>query len=235
MKNSLNATLTMRKLALVLAVFLVGASTARADSLETSRPAGTDSVDWSHLGADNTGVPASFSFTTTDGVAGTGSYLNPKSSFKYFGGVGAVTEEGAGSFGSDFAPGDFLNWTDNSGPLTLTFPDETYTQIGAQIDTLSLGYFTAEICDAHGCFSETGDAGELNNGSAIYIGIDSSTPVNWVTFSLTSASGGNPQDFAIDDVTLDGGKAVTPEPGSLLLLGTGLVGLAGALRRKLAR
>jgi hypothetical protein len=77
-----------------------------------------------------------------------------------------------------------------------------------------------------------------------------STPwCNWsavgVTFSGTAESvnfGGAAGEVAFDSITLgasdpgtSGQSGVTPEPSSLVLFGSGLLGLVGAVRRKFAR
>jgi hypothetical protein len=45
----------------------------------------------------------------------------------------------------------------------------------------------------------------------------------------------DPAFWHLDDVVVLNQQTTTPEPGSLMLFGSGIVGLAGVIRRKLGR
>lgn len=205
------------KIACALILALASTAVAYADTEVTVRPTGTDSVDWSQLGPSYTTIPQNFTFTTANGVSGSGSLAT---------GTGEVRVQGDGWWGN-FTNGDTVTWTDFNGPLTLNF-SQGYTQIGAQIETDAYIPFTAQICDATSCFTEDGVSNADGDGSAIYLGISSSTPITSVTFSVVGDN-----DFAINELTLDGPVSSTPEPSSLALLGTGLMGAATLARRRL--
>jgi hypothetical protein len=56
-----------------------------------------------------------------------------------------------------------------------------------------------------------------------------------LSFMADGSPGGVPSFALLDGVTVSSPTSPTPEPGSLILLGTGLAGIAGVLRRKLSR
>jgi len=118
------------------------------------------------------------------------------------------------------------------GTITQSFADSAGQQY-------TFSFWLAAVGDDPSDFSASWD------GTQLYSQSDPNTGGNYQLFSFTVTGTGNdtitfsgrddPAWIALDNVSVEAssGSGTVPEPSSFLLMGTGALGLAGFLRRKL--
>jgi PEP-CTERM motif len=220
------------------ASFAIAAPASATITLVTSSAGFNDSISWSQLGPVGTQVNPSFNLLTSSG-----------------GLVGLVTSLGTTDFsrvdqdnGTDTSNGWKGNFTANTpllynddvaSSVNVSFISSAVQGAGAQIQADLFGGFTAQITvtDSSGVQTTFSEEGVSNNveGGAIFIGALSDTAdITEIDFALTSAIGGDLNNFAVGPVALVNPAIMptspTPEPGTWAMMLIGFGGLGATLR-----
>lgn len=196
-----------------------------------------DFIDWGQLGPDgavlSTPQPWISQSTAFIGLVGNVS-----------GGTFQRLDQGNG-WNGNFSTGDHLIWnqggpTDTGIDLGIEFDNQFVFGGNAQIQADFFGAFTATLTafdhdgNVLGQVTEQGQSNSNGDGSAISIGFRSSLPnVYFLEFNVVDVNGGD--SLAINGFNIYTSGTTTPEPGSLLLLGSGLLGTLAYGRTRLFR
>lgn len=165
------------------------------------------------------------SFTAAPGVTVT---LNASNLGSGISGINNVTNGNAWGFNTTAGGSQWLGFP--TGSATFAFATATnsfgFYLTGLQENTFGT-VVTVSFSDGS---SQAFNAPITVNGGAEYFGFTDTASISSLT--ITSLNRGD--DWGIDDVTYNSGPNTSPvpEPSSLLLLGTGALGLIGAVRRK---
>ena len=237
----------MRKLLLLTLALLCFGALANADSFTTyatrAQQNPDDFIDWTQLGPDftisGTTIPSPQVVSTFNGNLATVGNIT--------GGDFLRVDQGLG-WGGSFDNGEALIWTGNPnfglggfGPFSVAL-QQPVASVGFGIEADEIAPFTATTWayDTNGNLLFTYTINGNPNcgygaGCEAFVGIGDLSGPN-IASVVISTDSGDPfwnNDFAIDAISTS--ALATPEPGSIALLGSGLIGIAGVLRRKLAR